>query len=83
MTNNAKKDAGDAPPMLDAEDVWRVQDVQTGRNVRRPRDKASDAAVVPGFTGTGPSGSQGGRALHGVAPDDLPVDQRGEEAEEE
>lgn len=83
MTNKPRKEAGDAPPMLDAEDVWRVQDVHSGRSVRRPRDKESDAAVVPGFTGTGPSGSQGGRVLHGVAPDDLPADQRGEETGEE
>lgn len=46
---------------------------QTGQDVQRPRDREAmrgKERVVSGFTGTGPSGSQGGRAVHGVAPED-------------
>ena len=70
-------------PAVEGSDAWRAEDERSARDVRRPRDAAEDQAVVPGFTGTGPSGSQGGRALHGVAPEDLPADQLGEEDEAE
>ena len=45
----------------------------SGENLAKPRDReAADGTtgVVPGFTGTGPSGTQSGRSLYGIAPDD-------------
>lgn len=51
-------------------DDRRKNKTQTGGGIQRPREASEDADVVPGFTTTGPTGSQGGRALHGVAPAD-------------
>lgn len=44
-------------------------------DVARPRDRNAQSGaegVVPGFTQTSVSGSAGGRALYGVAPDEEP-----------
>jgi len=77
------KQRKDRPSVVEGSDTWRADGVQTAEGIERPRDAGQDSAVVPGFTATGPSGSQGGRALHGVAPDDLHADQFGEEKEGE
>jgi hypothetical protein len=47
----------------------------SAEGVARPRDKEAargDVDVMPGFTGTGPSGSQSARSLYGVAPEEEP-----------
>lgn len=72
-----------SPPAVEGSDVWRAEDVQTAEDIQRPRDAEDGMAMVPGFTTTGQSGSQSGRALHGVAPDDVEADQFGEEGEAE
>ncbi|GEM_PF-5087878 len=56
-------------PAAEANPVGRMRGGgRTGEGVARPRDREAaegDAAVEPGFTTTGPSGSAGGRALYG------------------
>ena len=45
----------------------------TAEDVARPSDREAVEAtdkVVPGFTTTGPTGSQSGRSLYGMAPED-------------
>lgn len=51
----------------------------SGADVARPRDREgheADAGMVPGFTGTGASGSQSARSLHGIEPDEETDPQR-------
>lgn len=80
-----RNEAADRP--VEAGDLWRNpagtpgDGRQTAEDVQRPRDGEDDLDVVPGFTATGPSGSQSGRALHGVAPEDVKAEQVGEEGE--
>lgn len=63
-----------------ARSTWaRAQDQRAGgvsaERVASPRDREAvegEEPVVAGFTATGPTGSQGGRATHGVVPDREP-----------
>lgn len=88
------KDAKDEPISKDKDTVVEAGELWsnpagrsgTGRQtsgIQRPRDGEDGLHMVPGSTATGSSGSQSGRMMHGVAPDDLKGDGFGEEGEGE
>lgn len=74
--------AGDPNPLESEErrvaDAWddparRPGGSVSAEDVARPRDKEAargGVGVVPGATGTGPGGSQAGRSLYGMAPEE-------------
>ena len=82
MAQHPRKDPNPADSeSREAAQTWDHSDSQpaggsvTANDTARPRDREAQAGtekVVPGFTTTGPSGSQGGRSLYGIAPDEEP-----------
>lgn len=68
--NKPRTPAEDERRAVEPGELWGDAEVQTARDIERPREAAEDAAVVPGFTTTSVTGSQGGRAVHGLVADE-------------